>query len=107
MAREIPSNAVQIQTGLYWELHSFTIGGVTHYNSRLYSTENYCFYDKTVEHYNEDGNLITDEETLKTMQIYMQFCYTPETTAEALNDRYLSIPIEEGFGIVSEPNVTI
>ena len=108
MAREIPSNAVQIQTGLYWELRSFVVGGVTHYGSRLYSTQGYCFYDKTVEYYDEEGNVITDEETLKTMRIYMQYCSTPETTQEALNNRYLSIPIEEGFEIVSisKPTVT-
>ena len=100
MIQEIPNNALQIQTGLYWELRSFVVGDVTHYSSRLYSTENYCFYDKTVEHYDEDGNLITDESTLKTMRIYMQYCSTPETTAEALNSRYVSIPIETGFETV-------
>lgn len=109
MAREIPSNAVQIQTGLYWELRSFVVGGVTHYGSRLYSTENYCFYDRTREYYDDDGNLITDEETLRTKRLYMQYCSTPETTAEALNARFVSIPIEEGFEIVSisKPTETI
>ena len=94
MAKEIPNTAVQIQTGLYWDLHSFTIGGVTHYNSRLYSSDGYCFYDNTDVYYDEDGNVITDEEILKTMRIYMQFCYTPETTKEALNARFVSIQIE-------------
>ena len=96
MVQEIPNTAIQIQMGLYWDLHSFTIGGVTHYNSRLYSSEEYCFYDRTIEYYDEEGNLITDEEILKTMRIYMQFCYTPETTQEALNARFVSVPIEEG-----------
>ena len=94
MIQEIPNTSIQIQEGLYWDLHAFTIRNSTHYSSRLYSSEGYCFYDKTAEYYDEDGNVITDEEILKTMRIYMQFCYTPETTQEALNARFVSTQIE-------------
>ena len=96
MAREIPSTAVEIQTGLYWELRSFVVGGVMHYGSRLYSSEKYCFYDKNDVYYDENGNLIPEDKVPTTMRIYSQYCSTPEVTQEELNARFVSIPIEEG-----------
>lgn len=100
MIQEIPNTSIQIQEGLYWDLHAFTVKNSTHYSSRLYSSEGYCFYDKTAEYYDEEGVLITDESILKTMRNYMQFCCTPEVSREDLNNRFVSVPIEDSFTIV-------
>ena len=95
--REIPSTAVQIQEGLYQDL---IVGRYTSY-SELYSSEGYCFYDKNDRYYDEEGNLIPDEEVPATMRIYMQNCSTPETTAEELNARFVSVPVDPTYEIVS------
>ena len=100
MIQEIPNTSIQIQEGLYWDLHTFTVKNSTHYSSRLYSSEGYCFYDKTEEYYDEKGILITDESILKTMRNYMQFCYTSEISRKDLNNRFVSVAIEDSFSIV-------
>ena len=48
MAREIPSTAVEIQTGLWLYSYNKTIGGTEYTFRELYSSESYCFYDNTV-----------------------------------------------------------
>lgn len=87
MAREIPQNAIEIQEGLYVELHSFKVGTAIHYNSRLYSSENYCFYE-------------LNEETPEEEKIYMQHCITPITDIQLLNQKYKSVLKEDTFEIV-------
>lgn len=94
MLKQIPKNTVQIQPGLCWELYSFTVLNKTHQGSKLYSREGYCFYDKNEYYYDEDGVIITDEEMLQKVRIYMQYCTTPETTMQALNERFISVPSE-------------
>lgn len=98
--REIPSTAVQIQEGLYQEL---IVGRFTSY-SKLYSSEGYCFYDRTVAFYDEEGNVIPDEQVLPTQRIYMQYCSTPEITVEELNARFVSVPVDPAYEIVSVGN---
>lgn len=98
--REIPSTAVQIQTGLYQDIitNSFTS------YSRLYSSEGYCFYDRTIEFYDEEGNVIPEDEVPATMRQYAQYCSTPETTVEELNARFVSVPVDPSYEIVSTGN---
>lgn len=100
MAREIPSTAVQIQTGLYQELV------VTNFNtySRLYSSEGYCFYDKNDEIYDEEGNLIPDEQVLPHQRVYAQYMVTPETLADEINTHIVSVPVDPSYEIVSVGN---
>lgn len=48
MAQEIPSGAVEIQTGLWLYTRNKVIGGVEYTFRELFSSESYCFYDNTV-----------------------------------------------------------
>lgn len=95
--REIPSTAVQIQTGLYQELV------VTNFNtySRLYSSEGYCFYDLIDTYYDEEGNQIPEDQVPATMRVYYQYCSTPETAVEDLNARFISVPVDPSYEIAS------
>ena len=100
MAREIPSTAVEIQTGLYLNLVQGTFITMGH----LYSSEGYCFYDKTVEFYDEEGNLIPDNEVLPTQRTYMQYMTTPVTDVDTLNATFVSVPVDPSYEIVSAGN---
>lgn len=97
MAFTIPENAVEIQTGLYQEL---VVGTYITY-SKLYSSEGYCFYDKTVEIYDEEGNVIPEDEILPTQRTYMQYCSTPDTDVNVLNATFVSVPVDPSYEIVS------
>lgn len=46
MAREIPSTAVEIQTGLWLNKTPVVIMGVNYVRHEIYSAEDYCFYNK-------------------------------------------------------------
>ena len=96
----IPNNSEKIQEGLYRYLHSFVVGGTLKYNSRLYSADGYCFCDSTIKIYDEEGNLIPNENVLPTQRQYMQYISTPLTDVDELNNIYVSVPIQEGFEIV-------
>lgn len=88
----------EIQTGLFLEEHAFIVYGKTYYNSRLYSADGYCFYDKTAEVYDEDGKLVTDVKPAQRK--YMRSIITPITSIEELNNIYVSLQIEKDFEIV-------
>lgn len=90
----------EIQTGLYLEEHEFVIGGITHYNSTLSSANGYCFYDKTEEVFNEDGNIIPLEEIQPNQRKYSRWLKTPLTDIDEINAQYVSVPIEDGFEVV-------
>lgn len=77
MAREIPSGAVEIQTGLWLYTYNKTIGGTEYTFRELYSSEGYCFYDNT-----------WDEEE----RIYWQYMSLGLLTDV---NNYTSIPISE------------
>ena len=96
MVRPIPEGSVEIQTGLWAYLYSFTVSGVTRSYYKLYSAEGYCFYDLgQPENYDEEGNLVPPEQ-----RVYAQYasCLYP---LEEINDHYVSVPVEEGYEIVS------
>lgn len=95
--REIPSTAVEIQTGLYQEL--VVTKFVTY--SKLYSSEGYCFYDLIDTYYDEEGNQIPEDQVPATMRMYYQYCSTPETEVADLNARFVSVPVDPSYEIVS------
>lgn len=106
MAREIPEGSIEIQTGLYVYDFESVIGGTTYVFRRLYSAEGYCYYDlNQPENYDEEGNLKPPAE-----RVYKQYSALAVSqsswTYEQLNARYISVPIEDGFEIVSVPNNT-
>lgn len=104
MAREIPAGAVEIQTGLYLHEYDLIIGGRTYIKRDLYSSENYCFYDvEQPENYDEEGNLLPEAQ-----RVYAQFSSlgigASSWTYEQINARYISVPVKDGFEIVSVGN---
>lgn len=89
MAREIPSGAVEIQTGLWLYTYNKTISGTEYTFRELYSSEGYCFYDNTW----------AEEE-----RIYWQYMSLGLLTDV---NNYTSIPISqlsEGSEIANNPN---
>lgn len=85
-----------IQTSLQQELIT---GKYTTY-SKLYSEDGYCFYDKTVQFYDDENNLIPESEIEPEQRQYMRYCSTPMTSIDEINSIYVSVPIEDGFEIV-------
>lgn len=93
----IPEGSVEVQVGLWAYLSSFTAGGVTYAYYDLYSAEGYCFYDLTdFQNYDEDGNLKPENERL-----YAQYCTTLYTTIDEINANIVSVPVQDGYEIVS------
>lgn len=91
----IPTGSVEVQTGLwaYWD--EFTVGGRVYGRYRLYSAEGYCFYCPD-ENLDEDGNLLPENE-----RIYAQYRATTCTTIDQINARFVSVPVQDGYEIVS------
>lgn len=95
--RQIPNGSVEIQTGLWAYLHSFTVSGITRSYYKLYASEGYCFYNIEIgENYDEEGNLLPLEE-----RMYATYTSTAYTTIEELNAVYVSVPYEDGYEVVS------
>lgn len=95
--RPIPEGSVEIQIGLWAYLRIFTVGGVTHSRYLLYSAEGYCFWnDMTPENYDEEGNLLPMEQRL-----FAQYASTSFSTIEELNQHFFSVPVQDGYEIVS------
>ena len=111
MIREIPEGSIEIQTGLWLYEHQTTIGGNVYTLRKLYSAEGYCFYDSEAEIYDEEGNLIPDEDVLPNQRTYMQYIALAVNlsswTYDQLNAKYISVPVQDGYEIVSVPNSNI
>ena len=97
----IPTGSVEIQTGLWLHTSSFTVGGVTYERRHLYSSEGYCFYDKTVEICDEEGNVIPDEDVLPNQRTYMTYSSLGKYTDV---NNYVSVLAQPDFEIVSLPS---
>lgn len=93
--REIPATAVEVQTGLWADLVTSQFGNMTRTKYNLYSAEGYCFY-APAENVDEDGNLLPENE-----RIYAQYRATTCTTIEQINARFVSVPVQDGYEIVS------
>lgn len=99
--REIPEGAELLQTGLYVHRYERTILGQVYLTGALYSSEGYCFYDlEQAENYDEEGNLLPAEQ-----RVYIQYQTLATSgaskTNEELNQIYISVPVQDGFEIVS------
>lgn len=99
--REIPEGAELLQTGLYIYRYERTILGNVYLVGELYSSEGYCFYDvEQAENYDEEGNLLPAEQ-----RVYRQYTFlstlSASKTNEELNQIYISVPVQEGYEIVS------
>jgi hypothetical protein len=96
--REIPEGSIEIQTGLWAELYTYTVGGATRARYNLYSAEGHCFYSLNVpENFDEEGNLKPADE-----RMYATFAMCPPTMdIDAINAMFVSVVAEEGFEIVT------
>ena len=100
MLYPIPEGSVEIQVGLWAYYYTFTAGSITRSYYKLYSSEGYCFYDlEQPENYDEEGNLKPAAE-----RVYAQYATTVTPTIEEINQRYVSVPVDAGYEIVSVSN---
>lgn len=95
MLREIPTTAIEVQPGLWADLVTVTFGNMTMSKYNLYSSEGYCFYE-IANNLDEEGNLLPENE-----RIYAQVMYTNYRTVEQINAEIVSVPIQDGYEIVS------
>lgn len=101
MLQVIPEGSVEIQTGLWLHEQERIIGGNTYILRKLYSAEGYCFWQVSQpENYDEEGNLKPESE-----RVYAQHAVlgsnTVSWTYEQLNAEFISVPVQDGFEIVS------
>lgn len=97
--REIPEGSVEIQTGLFLYTYSRVIAGTEYTFRQLFSAEGYCFWEvNQPENYDEEGNLRPENE-----RVYAQYASLSRhyTTVEMINADFISVPVQEGFNIVS------
>ena len=93
----IPEGSVEIQTGLWAYLITLSFNGEEILKYDIYSAEGYCFWEvQQPENYDEEGNLKPPAE-----RVYARVAYTCFSTIEELNENFVSVPIEEGYEIVS------
>lgn len=96
MYREIPEGSVEIQTGLWAWLRTYTFKGQERKRYNIYSSEGYCFYNvQQPENYDEESNLKPLSD-----RVYATFCFTTCMTIDALNENFVSVPYEKGYEIV-------
>ena len=111
MIREIPDGAELISTGLYVYRYQIIVGGIARTLGGLYSSDGYCFYDIEEEIYDEEGNLIPPEDVLPTQRTYAQYCGLPTVLASKTNEelasRFISVPVDPSYEIVSVTNPTV
>ena len=111
MIREIPEGSIEIQTGLWLYEYQKTIGGTLYTFRQLFSSENYCFYDVETVYYDNEGNEIAPENILPSQRLYYQWIslsiLQSAWTYEQLNEKYISVPVQEGFDIANIPNTEV
>ena len=102
--REIPATAIEVQTGLWAEERTVTLGSMTITKYNLYSAEGYCFYIINAN-LDENGSLRPKKE-----RIYAQFASTPYKTIEQINAKVVSVVVRNGYENVdtsgSDPEAT-
>lgn len=95
----IPSTAFLYKEGLYIDEKTVTAGNLSWVMWHLYSAEGYCFYDLQIpENYDEEGNLKPANE-----RVYYTYSIMRKDEAYVAAN-IVSVPIEEGYEIVSVGN---
>ena len=98
--RQIPEGSVEIQVGLWAHERTLTLGTMTRTFYDLYSAEGYCFWEvNQPENYDEEGNLLPLEQ-----RVFAQYASTSYSTVEDLNANFISVPVQDGYEIVSVDN---
>ena len=88
----------KISEGLLQEYNEFKVFGEVKFNYKITAEEGYCFYDKTDEIYDEEGNLIPNELVLPNQRNYMQFIIIPPS--KNVSD-FVAVPIQSDFELVN------
>lgn len=89
----IPTDAVEIQKGLYWHVIKKQVSGKILSFGHLHSAQGYCFYQTTqAENYDEEGNLLPEEQLC-----YAIFASVP-TTADL--SQFVSVERKENYQVV-------
>lgn len=95
--RPIPEGSTEIQTGLWAAENHFIFNGIPQMFYDLYSAEGYCFWEvNQPENYDEDGNLLPLEQ-----RCFAQYARTACRTIDDLNANFVSVPVQDGYEIVS------
>jgi hypothetical protein len=95
--RPIPEGSTEIQTGLGAAKNHYTFNGQPRMRYDLYSAEGYCFWEvENDENYDEYGELLPLEQ-----RIFAQYARTPYTSIDVLNENFISVPVQDGYEIVS------
>ena len=95
--RPIPEGSTEIPTGLWAAENHYTFAGQARMTYILYSAEGYCFWNiQQPENYDEEGNLLPLEQ-----RVFAQYARTACPTIEQLNSIYVSVPVQDGYEIVS------
>lgn len=89
----IPTDAVEIQKGLFWHIITKKVGDKFLAFGHLHSAQGYCFYQTTqAENYDEEGNLLPEEQLC-----YAIFASVP-TTADL--SQFVSVERKENYQVV-------
>lgn len=99
MARVIPEGAFLYKEGLYIHEYERTLGSVTRTIWNLYSAEGWCFYDLQQPENYVDG-IIGGELLPPENRIYATYMIMSKDE-QYVTDNIISVPIEEGYEIVS------
>lgn len=96
---------IELQTGLYLEEQTRVVAGAERTFRYLHSSDGYCFYDLSDEYADDEGNPIPEVEVQPSQRRYYQMMYLSlaysSWTYDQLNAQFISVPIEEGYEIVS------
>lgn len=97
--REIPATAVEVQTGLWADARTVSLGSLTRTSYNLYSAEGYCFYIPANNLHWETGEPLPENE-----RTYYQFMYSAYQTIDEINANIVSVPVQDGYEIASGGN---
>lgn len=96
----IPEGSVEVQTGLWAYLREYTFNGQPRARYVLYSAEGYCFYSLSIPENYVDGEVGGELLPLE-QRVFYQFMSTTYTTVEQINADIVSVPVQDGYEIVS------
>lgn len=95
MYREIPSTAIKVEEGKWWNRYSKIIAGKELWFGEIYAEPGYCFYNlEQPENYDEDGNL---KDKFELTYLHYMTCICE--TAEMVNAHTVSVKQEVGFNV--------
>lgn len=98
----IPEGSIEVQTGLWAWLRTYTFNGQIRQRYNLYSSEGYCFY-LPENNLDEEGNLLPENQ-----RMYYQYMISVYTTIDEINAEVVSVPVQDGYEIANTngPHVT-